>query len=359
MTTRVGLGLQGGGSHGAFTWGVLDRLLEEVEAERLAIAAISGTSAGAINAAVLACGLAQGGPALARARLAEAWRAVSDAGALAGNALFYGEPGPFGLNIDWNPGAIALEALGLVVSPYTNPFYRDPLGPLLRDVLPPERLAAVNTDAAPRVYLTASNVATNERVFFSQPDITVDAIRASACLPGDYRAVQIGGETFWDGGYLGNPALEPLLDHADDLFIVFANPLERTTGMPPKGPRAIADRLNEITFNASVVLEMNGIAAINALLRDLRAQGIEYHGKYRPIHLHLIRDDPFLASLGSVSKSSTSWVLLQQLHDAGYAAAARFFDERSDDIGRSGTEAVQAAIVRPVVKGRASPPPVR
>ena len=198
-------------------------------------------------------------------------------------------------------------------------------------------------------------MATNWRANFSQPDITIDTIRASACLPGDYRAVQIGGNTFWDGGYLGNPALEPLLDHADDLFVILANPLERRTGVPPKSPRAILDRLNEITFNASVVLEMNGIAAVNALLRDMLAQGIEYRGKYRPIHMHLIRDDKFLATLGSVSKSSTSWLLLSQLHDAGYATATRFFAENSRDIGRCGTEAVATELVRPMFKGRPRP----
>ena len=352
---KVGLGLQGGGSHGAFTWGVLDRLLEQVEVERLEIVAVSGTSAGAINATVLACALVEDGPGLARTRLAEVWRKISETGAVSGNAFFYGEPGPFGLNIDWNPGAIALEALGLVVSPYTNPFYRDALGPLLREVLPAERLARLNGDGAPRVFVTASNVATNWRANFSQPDITIETIRASACLPADHRAVQIEGETYWDGGYLGNPALEPLLDHADDLFVILANPLERKTGMPPKGPRAILDRLNEITFNASLVLEMNGIAAVNALLRDLQAQGIAYRGKYRPIHLHLIRDDQFLATLGSVSKSSTSWVLLSQLHDAGYAAATRFFAEKADNVGRCGTAEVERELVRPMFKGRLRP----
>ncbi len=352
---KVALGLQGGGSHGSFTWGVLDRLLEEVERGRLEITAVSGASAGAINAAVLACGLAEGGPALARSRLAEAWRTISEAGARSGNALFFGEPGLFGLNIDWNPGAIALEALGLIVSPYTNPFYRDVLGPLLQDVLPAKRLAQLNEATAPRVFVTATNVATNQRTNFSQPDVTIDAIRASACLPADFRAVRIGDETFWDGGYLGNPALEPLLDHADDLFVIMANPLERSTGVPPKSPRAIQDRLNEITFNASVVLEMNGIAAVNGVLRDLQAQGIEYRGKYRPIHLHLIRDDKFLASLGSVSKSSTAWVLLSQLHAAGYAAAARFFVDRGDDLGRSGTAAIERDVVRPIIKGTPHP----
>ena len=353
--TKVGLGLQGGGSHGAFTWGVLDRLLEEVEGGRLEIAAVSGASAGAINATVMACGLAEGGPGLARTRLSEVWRKISAVGAIAGNALFYGEPGLLGLNINWSPGAIALEALGLVVSPYTNPFYRDALMPLLQDVLPAERLAMLNGDAAPRVFVTASNVATNWRASFSQPDITIDTIRASACLPHEFKAVHIDGENFWDGGYLGNPALEPLLDHADDLFVILANPLGRPTKSPPKGPRAILDRLNEITFNASVVLEMNGIAAVNALLRDLQAKGIEYQGKYRQIHLHLIRDDNFLATLGTVSKNSTSWVLLSRLHDAGYAAATAFFADRSANIGQAGTLALENELLRPLVKGQRHP----
>ena len=342
---RVGLGLQGGGSHGAFTWGVLDRVLEAVEAGRLEIAAVSGASAGAINAVVMAGGLAEGGPALARTRLAEVWRRISETGAMSGNALFYGDPGPFGLNIDWSPGAIALEALGLVVSPYTNPFYRDALAPLLREVLPPGRLAAVNSAGAPAVFVTASNVATNQRVQFSQPVITIDAIRASACLPGEFRAVQIEGETYWDGGYLGNPALAPLLDHADELFVILANPLERKTGVPPTGARAILDRLNEITFNASVALEMNGIEAVNGLLRDLETQGIAYRGKYRPIKVQLIRDDAFLATLGSVSKNSTSWALLSRLHAAGRAAGEAFLARGA------GTGPAGSAVVRQVLKG--------
>lgn len=338
----VTLALQGGGSHGAFTWGALDRLLHAVEAGELAVAALSGTSAGAINAVVAACGLVEGGPALARDRLAEVWRLIAEQGALSGNALVFGSPGPFGYNIDWSPGAIALEALGLVVSPYTNPFYRDALGPLLRTVLPPERLARLDQDGSPRVFLTAVNVGDNQRTSFTQPEISVDTIRASCCLPAEFRAVRLGDQTFWDGGYIGNPALSPLLEFADDLVLVMANPLVRDDP-PPTGPRAILDRLNEITFNASVVLEMNAITAINGLLADLRAKGISYEGKYRPIALHLIRDDAYLASLGTVSKSSTSWPLLQSLHDAGFAAAERFLTTgaRSD---------AKAELVSPVLK---------
>ena len=345
---KVSLALQGGGTHGAFTWGALDRLLQEVEANRLEIAAISGASAGAINATVTACALIEGGPELARQRLAELWREISTRGALAGNALFgFADPGPF--NIDWSPAAIALEALGLVVSPYTNPFYRDSLAALLADLLPPERLARLNEAAAPRVYLTAVNVGSDERKNFTQPHLSIDTLRASAALPTEFRAVQIDGDYFWDGGYLGNPALEPLLPHADDLILVLVNPLTRTE-LPPKSARAILDRVNEISFNASIVLETNAIAAINKLLRELRAQSLDYKGKYRPIHLHLVRDDAFEAKLGVVSKSSTSWPLLQSLHDAGYNAAETFLRTKSQHIGHRSSSDLQAELTDPVLK---------
>lgn len=346
---KVALALQGGGSHGAFTWGALDRLLDEVETGRLEIAAISGASAGAINAAVTACGLIEGGPALARQRLAELWRLIAERGAMGGNALFgFADPGTFGFNIDWSPAAIALEALGLVVSPYTNPFYVDTLGPVLQELLPPERLARLNASHAPRVFLTAVNVGSDERHNFTQPHVTIDTLRASACLPTQFRAVEIGGDHYWDGGYLGNPALEPLLRQADDLLLVLVNPLTRTD-VPPKSARAILDRLNEISFNASVVLEMNGIAAVNKLLHELRDQGIDYKGRYRPIHLHLIRDDAFEAKLGAVSKSSTSWPLLQTLHAAGRKAADRFLRTQGHTIGRASSCNIDDELIDPVL----------
>ena len=346
---KVSLALQGGGSHGAFTWGALDRLLEAVDAGAFEIAAISGASAGAINAVVAACGLVEGGPALARVRLAELWRAIADRGAMSGNALFgFAEPGPFGLNIDWSPGAIALEALGLVISPYSNPFYRDALGPLLRELLPPGRLARLDDAASPRLFITAVNVATEQRRNFTQPEINVDTLRASACLPTEFRAVQLGPDYFWDGGYLGNPALDPLVRQADDLLLVLVNPLVRTD-MPPRSARAILDRVNEISFNASVVLEMNAIETVNTLLRELREQGLAYRGAYRPINIHLIRDDAFEATLGVVSKSSTSWVLLQSLHDAGYRAADNFLRLKGAAIGKASSTDIKAALVRPVM----------
>jgi NTE family protein len=206
----VALALQGGGSHGAFTWGVLDRLLQEVAGGRLRFAAISGTSAGALNAALTASGLIQDGAALARRKLEDFWHSLARGGFLGGNALFFGEPGPFGFNLDWSPVAIALEAIGLVVSPYTNPFYSDALAPLVAQAFPAADLAALNGADGPRLFLTATDVTSNGRAIFTQPDISTEALRASACLPSDFKAVSIGGVPYWDGGYLGNPSLSPL-----------------------------------------------------------------------------------------------------------------------------------------------------
>ena len=347
----IALALQGGGSHGAFSWGVIDRLMDEVEAGRLEIAAISGASAGAINATITAAALQEGGPALVRERLAAFWRSLSLSGSLLGNGLFgFGEPGPFGWNIDASPGAIALEAIGLVVSPYNNPFYEDPLAPLLEQALPPERLARLNGGGAPQLFLSAVDTTSNGRHIFRQPDISIDTLRASACLPSDFRSVIIDGVPYWDGGYLGNPALAPLIDAhvADDILLVMVNALTRKD-MPPRSARAILERLNEIGFNASVVLELNAIAAVNGLLEELKASGIEYRGKYRPISLHLIRDDAFMASLGFVSKSSTSWALLSALHIEGQKVADQFIRACGGQIGQCSSVDVKTVLTGPVL----------
>ena len=190
----ISLALQGGGSHGAFTWGVLDRLLQEVTANRLRIAAISGSSAGAINAALTVSGLVQGGPDIARQKLTDFWHTLSRRGFLAGNPLIYCEPGPFGgVNLDWSPITIAMEAIGLVVSPYTNPFYADALAPLLAQAFPAADVAALNAAIAPRLFVGATDVVSNGRAIFTQPDISIDTLRASACLPTEFKAVATAG----------------------------------------------------------------------------------------------------------------------------------------------------------------------
>jgi NTE family protein len=359
----VALALQGGGSHGAFTWGVLDRLLDDVAQERLHLTAISGASAGAINAALCACGLASGGADGARHKLRAFWEGVSRSGTLAGNAFFgFGEPGPFGgWNIDWSPVAITLEAIGLVVSPYSNPFYQDALRPLLEQVLPAAELAAFNqSNEAARVFISATNVRDNQRAIFTQPDISLDALRASACLPTTFRAVSLDDAPYWDGGYLGNPPLSPLVDVAQDLLLVMVNPLVRKD-MPPRNAPAILDRLNEIGFNASVVLEMNAIEAVNRVLADLdatqasSATSASKSTRYKPVRFHLIRDDDFLAGFGLVSKSSTSWALIDKLFERGRSVANRWLASHYEQIGRASSFDVHAELLQPVLgtKGRA------
>jgi NTE family protein len=350
----IALALQGGGSHGAFTWGVLDRLLQEVTAGHLQIGALSGSSAGAFNAALTASGLVSGGPEMARQKLAAFWETVSRRGFHAGNALFFGEPGPFGgLNLDWSPMSIALEALGLVVSPYTNPFYSDALAPIVAKAFPAPELAALNAATSPRLFVGTTNVTSNARVVFTQPEFSADVLRASACLPTEFKAVSIGGVPYWDGGYLGNPPLAPLLAHAQDLVLVLVNAFHRD-GMPPHSAPAILDRLNEVTFNASVVLEVNAIEAVNSLLGELAAQGVQYSGRYKPIRLHSIRNDEFVEQLGFMSKSSTSWELLSRLRDAGYQTAEAWVRTNLGVVGRHSSFDVKAELTHKVLKATTS-----
>ncbi len=345
----MALALQGGGTHGAFTWGVLDRLLDEMASGGLRISGISGASAGAINAALCAAGLAQGGPAAAQVKLRTFWEGVSQRGASAGNALFgYATSSLFGFNIDWSPGAIVQEALGLVISPYTNPFYYDYLGPLLRDQFGPAQLAALNAVEATRVFVSATNVRTNAVEVFSQPDITVDALRASACLPAEFKAVEVGGEFYWDGGYIANPALNPLLDVADDLLLVVVNPF-LYEHPPPTTARQILDRVNQITFNASLLLEVNAIEAVNNVLR---AQGTAAGGRYRPIRFHMIQNERFMETLGFVSKSSTSWALISTLFDKGRSAAADWIKAHRSQVGRESSIDPKSDLIDRVLKPR-------
>lgn len=350
---KVALALQGGGSHGAFTWGVLDRLLEATQqAAPFDIAAISGASAGGINATLCVAGLATGGATNARAKLRAFWEQVSRAGTLGGNALFgFAEPGPFGnWNIDWNPAAIMLEAIGLVASPYDNPFYRDPLGPVIRSALSESELATLNTKSgAPQLFICTTNVRTNERAIFTQPQISVDVLRASACLPSEFRTVSVEGIPYWDGGYLGNPPLAPLVDHAQDLILILVNPFVRHD-MPPKNARGILERLNEIGFNASVVLEVNAIEAVNRVL-DSAGEAAK-QSRFKPVRFHLIRDDDYLAKFGSVSKSSTSWSLLETLFERGRKVAGEWLEQNQAKIGQASSLDVKSALLDPTLKRR-------
>lgn len=321
------LALQGGGAHGAFTWGVLDRLLEQ---ESLEFEAVSGTSAGAMNGAVLVDALKRGGRRHARARLEAFWRSISQAGDSIfkpGRTLFPGSAA----NSDWSPAAIWTEMVSLVWSPYDNPFYANLLGDVIASELP--QFSVINDHRVPYLFICATNVRTNQRKIFGPGEIDVPALTASACLPTIFRSVEIGGEYYWDGGYLGNPALAPLRSPSltPDLMIVWVNPLQQPD--VPTNARAILDRLNEITFNATLVQEIEAIDAVN----ELKPEEASPTSAYKRIRLHEIKDEPNLSRLGYASKTNTDWRFLIELRDLGRAAAERWLTTCLDSVGKKTT----------------------
>jgi NTE family protein len=324
---KICVALQGGGAHGAFTWGVLDRLLEE---DSLEIQAVSGTSAGAMNGAVMVDALKRGGPQHARERLERFWRSISDAGDnifKPGRTLFPA----FGPNSDWSPMAIWTDALSLVWSPYDNPFYANVLADVIGEELPD--FNALNDDSTPHLFVCATNVKTNQRKIFRPGELSVGALTASACLPTIFQSVEVNGEFYWDGGYLGNPALYPLRSPAltPDLLIVWVNPLDRPD--VPTNARDILDRMNEVTFNATLVQEIEAIDAVN----ELKPRGNALRSPYKRIRLHEIKDEPALAGLGHASKSNTDWDFLLALRDFGRQAAKRWLRTDFDHVGRKTT----------------------
>ena len=332
------LALQGGGSHGAFTWGVLDRLLDD---DTLAIDGVSGTSAGALNAAVLATGWAEGGRAGAQAALRAFWLDVGGQGGCFGNPAT-GWPHAFGsnpfasvaavpgFNLDQHPMYAWMQQFLRAFSPYQfNPFDINPL----RDVVARHVHAAALRTGPLSLFVTATAVRTGQPRVFHREDLTVDALLASACLPQLFKAVVVDGQPYWDGGYSGNPALWPLIyeTSALDVLLVKINPLVRPD--LPDTPEEIADRVNELTYNAGLVSEMRAIAFVQRLVE----QGRVDPGSYKDLRLHMVADEAGLAPLHPSSKLNTDRAFLQHLHDLGHAAADRWLGAHRGDIGRRAT----------------------
>ena len=308
----ISLALQGGGAHGAYTWGVLDRLSEETS---LNIAAISATSAGAMNAVAFASGFAKAGPEGARAELEILWRKVSEASSAMGSF------GAAGLAM-----ASALQALA---SPYDlNPFNFNPLRRIVEDTVD---FAAVH--AAPlQLFLSATNVETGKVRVFRKEEISADSVLASACLPQAFQAVEINGTPYWDGGFMGNPSLFPLIYSGapEDVLLVILNPLHRQG--TPKRAGEIQERLNEISFNASLIGELRAIAFVQRLIDEgmLKEPMLK---KYRRLNIHAIRGGQDLIHLGLATKYDTRWRFLTELRDMGREAAGRWLAECAKDVG--------------------------
>jgi NTE family protein len=333
-TKRINLALQGGGAHGAFTWGALDRLLDEPGIE---IAGMSGTSAGALNGAAVKAGLVQGSRAAAQDNLHWLWEQV---GAITDPALApwlaAAAPDAISAAIEASlPFAIA-DSIGRMISPYaTGPFYTNPL----------ERIVArfhydkVCAGTGPVLAICATNVRSGKIRVFQGAEITPLSLMASACLPTLFRAVEIEDpttgrtEAYWDGGYTGNPALFPLFapDLPDDIVVVNINPLWRDE--IPTSARAIQNRINEISFNASLLRDLRAIAFVQRLIEEGRME----EGRMKRVRVHMVSDDALMRQLSVATKIVPVPAVLHQLHEAGRAAADGFLRDHVDAIGKTGS----------------------
>jgi NTE family protein len=326
----IDLALQGGGSHGAFTWGVLDRLLEE---PWLHIAAISGTSAGAMNAAVLADGWAEGGAEGgaegARAALDRYWQHVSRAAAFSPLQRTPLDRMMGRWTFDTSPLYVAMDLMSRVLSPYDpNPLGLNPLRTLLVESIDFDRLVR----SPIKLFVTATNVHTGRGRIFRNAEITADVLLASACLPTMFGAVEIDGEPYWDGGYAGNPTITPLVRESDahDTILVQINPRER-----PETPRSAADilnRLNEISFNSPLMKELRMIA----LLRQVADPGTGEGARWAQMRTHRIATD-MLAQFGASSKLNAERDFVTLLRTEGRRAASQFLHASSADLGTRST----------------------
>lgn len=331
-TKTINLALQGGGAHGAFTWGVLDYLLED---GRLKFEGISGTSAGSMNAVVFAYGLHTGGREGARAGLENFWKAVSDAGERYSPVRTWPWERQMGhWNNDNSLTFQAFKAMTNAFSPYQlNPLNFNPL----RDVL----TSQVDFDELQncreiKLFLSATHVQSGNVRVFNTTEITADAVMASACLPFLYQAVEIDGQTYWDGGYMGNPALFPLFYNTDarDVLIVHVNPIVRKGN--PTTPHEIDDRVNEISFNSALIKELRSVAFVQKLLDEgwLKPQ---YQDRLKYVLIHSLRADECLADLSSASKMCSDWPFLVMLRDRGRLAAQEWLERNYDDVGKRQT----------------------
>lgn len=320
----INIALQGGGSHGALAWGVLDRLLEE---PRLAIAEISGTSAGAMNAVVLADGLERGGRWGARQALRDFWKAVSDSARFSPIQRTFWDKLWGSYSLDSSPGYLMMESLSRAFSPYElNPLNFNPLRDLLLERVDFDN---VRHTTKVRIHVTATNVRTGLPRIFSGDEVTSDAVLASACLPQMYRAVEIDDEAYWDGGFSANPALLPLVENrvSADILIVQLNPVRRE--QLPRTAREIINRVNEISFNTSLIKELR----VLDLLLQMNESGAIKKRAARDVFLHMIHGEADVQNLAASSKLNAEWDYLLLLFERGRQWADLWLTQHFEDVG--------------------------
>jgi len=320
----INLALQGGGAHGAFSWGVVDRLLEHPE---IRIESVSGASAGAMNAVVLADGIVRGDKEGARERLRYFWEKVGESARMSPMQRTVFQRFNDSWNLDQSPGYLFFDVLSRIASPYDlNPLDLNPLRDVLCEVVD---FDALHEYGHLKLFVSATNVETGRSRVFDQSELNADHVMASAALPFMFKAVHIDGGSYWDGGFMGNPPLWPIFDNAesDDVLIVQINPFRRVGA--PRAARDIVSRLNEITFNASLLKELRAVDFVNQLMAAGRLEGTGY----RNVNMHMIQDEAFLASLGASSKMNAEKEFLELLFDKGREAADSWLDHHFDDVG--------------------------
>ena len=327
----IDLALQGGGSHGAFTWGVIERVLTEPS---LHVEAVSGTSAGAMNAAVLAYGHATGGASGASAALEAFWRKVSDAARFSPIRRTPFDKLAGSWSLERSPGYVFYDLFSRLFSPYEfNPANLNPLRDILEASVDFKRLK----DCPINVYINATNVRTGLPRVFRNAELSADVILASACLPLMHQAIEIDGDPYWDGGFSGNPLLTPLIhdSRARDIVLVQINPIERPG--TPRTAREIVNRVNEISFNSSLKKELRGIAMFQRFMANAQVTGdAPRFDQWSNVRIHRIAT-PKMAELGASSKLNAEWDFLTMLRKEGHDCTERFLAEHGADLGKRST----------------------
>jgi NTE family protein len=328
MKKKINLALQGGGSHGAYTWGVLERLLDEKD---VVIEGISGTSAGAMNAAMLVNGYVQGGNAGAQKMLENFWRRISEVGAFSPLHKSAFERMLTGWNLDMSPGYHFFDLMSRVFSPYElNPLDLNPMRAILDDMLDHDALQSCSMI---RLFIATTHVASGQARVFGCDEITTDVLLASACIPFIFQAVEIDGEHYWDGGYMGNPVIWPLIYQTgtEDVVLVQINPIHND--VHPRTAAEIVNRMNEITFNSSLIAEMRAIDFVSRL----RQSGVVSGDQYKDMRMHLIYSPEALKSLNASSKMNADWDFFQYLRKIGHEAADTWLTDNWSKVGKEST----------------------
>lgn len=326
---RINLALQGGGSHGAFTWGVLDRLMRD---GRIFIDGISGTSAGAMNGVVFTDGFIKGGRQGAIDALHAFWEQISERALMStSNPFMMFNPAAKQWNVDDCPPFMMADWITRMFSPYqTNPLDLNPLRDILSELVDFE---ALRKRKDIKLFVSATNVRTCKLKVFRTEEMYVEALLASACLPVVFQAVEFEGEHYWDGGYLANPAIAPLIHHcvSKDVLIVQINPMNRPD--VPTTAREILNRINEVSFNSTLAREMSGIYTISKLIEEGKLHDTPFHR----VNFHMIHAEDEMSHLGAASKSNADWRFLRHLYELGVKTTDAWLEKHFDSIGVEST----------------------